>query len=387
MTEVKKFLLQNMPFLIGMFDKPQNPDGFPNTLPFTYWYDEEYSILRQDYSDNVKKYLDIAYKTGSLLGTPMDQDGFGQKYMNDFFKFILSSAGELDKKTVLEIGCGKGYLLKKLQDKCLKVVGIEPGSANKSSWDILNVDVVNDFFPSPKCTEKFDLIVSFCVLEHIPNYVQFIKNMISQLNKDGSIIIGVPNCEEQLDKADPSIFVHEHYSYYGMNNLVYFLSQCGLTVTKNSYSEYGGLLYIHAIESKNKSTNIVSKPAFDIDLFSEKYKAFCLYIEQQVSRIQSEGKTLGIYCAARALAGLPLTGQYRFFDDDPHIYNLYYPPFDAPVENMQDLIRNPVDELWIFSYSFADAIEQKISKFDNLKNMNIVNLKQISQKIIKDNLL
>lgn len=382
MHKPKEFRLDNMPFLIGMFQTPKNPNGLPNTLPFSYWYDEEHATLRQMPSHDVTEYLDEAYKAGSLLGTPMNNDGLGQEYLNDFFQFVENSVETLANKSALEIGCGKGYFLKKLQEHTKCAIGIEPGSASKPIWNSLNVTVVNDFFPSKNITQQFDIIASFCVMEHIADDVQFIKNMLSQLSENGKIIIAVPNCEEQLNRCDPSIFVHEHYSYHGMDHLIYFLSKCGLSVTNQSYSEYGGLLYVCA--EKVGQIVPVSKPDFDIDLFAKKLGEFNNHIHTEVARILSEGKPLGIYCAARALAGLPLDGNYRFFDDDPYIHDLYYPPFDAPVESMQDLVNNPVEELWIFSYSFADVIEDKLRKFDSLNNTKIVKLVHMSQDIRKN---
>src|SRR5207302_3453780 len=110
-----------------------------------------------------------------------------------------------------EIGCGSAVILKKLKTLGFKdLTGIEPG--NHTLTDGLDdVKIVRDFFPSDKISAGFDLIFSFCVLEHIEEPSFFLKNCASQLKTTGKLIIGVPNCEPFLNTGDISIFLHEHF--------------------------------------------------------------------------------------------------------------------------------------------------------------------------------
>lgn len=369
----KIYKINDMPFLVGVFDRPQNPSGLPDVLPFSYFEDPDTGILKQQASEEVSKNLEKAYRTGSLIGTPMNADGDGQAYLQDFWKFIQSCAPDLSGKAVLEIGCGKGYLLKILQEKSGNAIGVEPGNASKDSWAKNGVKVVNDFFPTNEIQGKFDIIVSYCVLEHIEDDKAFLSSMIEQMEQDGRILIAVPNCEEQLEKCDPSMFVHEHYSYHSLETLKYLMTTMGLEVASANYSDFGGLLYICAKRSDGKVL-LTERPAFDLETFSKKTNDYLLFLEKEIAQINQSGRTLGIYCAARAIAGLPLDGSYRFFDDDPYLHGLYYPPFNVPIENRMDLIAKPVDELWIFSYSFGDKIQKKLREHPELHSVVIKTL-------------
>lgn len=373
---VKVYELGDMPFLVGVFDQPQNPSGLPNVLPFSYFADPQTGILKQHPSKAVSENLEKAYRTGSLIGTPMNADGDGQSYLQDFWKFIQKAVPDLKGKSVVEIGCGKGFLLKLLQDECGQAVGVEPGAASKEFWKKNGVEVINDFFPTTALQHNFDLLVSYCVLEHIEDDRAFIASMIDQMEQDGRILIAVPDCEEQLEKCDPSMFVHEHYSYHSLESLKYLLHTMGLDVTHADYSDFGGLLYICA---KRAGGNMISAdvPVFDVEAFSRKTDGYLEFVAREVERVQQSGKTLGVYCAARAIAGLPLNGAYRFFDDDPYLHGLYYPPFDAPIENRQDLVAKPVDELWIFSYSFGDKIEKRLREYPELDSVVIKTLNNL----------
>lgn len=377
----KIYKLPDMPFTIGDFASPNNPNNLPNILPFSYYYDEESCIIKQVYSKEIAEHLDKAYEYGSLLGTPMNKDGGGLLYLEDFWAFVTKSMPNMGDKSVLEIGCGKGYLLKKFDDSCAKAIGIEPGQMNKDTWDELNVNVVNGFYPSDQITENFDAIVSFGVLEHIADDWQFMKDITAQLNDGGKVILAVPNCEEQYKKCDPSIFAHEHYSYHTMENLIYFLSKLGLKTTEKSYSDYGGMIYICA-EKTDQEVN-VPRPNFDIELYARRLNAFYDYLNDRINRAKNNNKTLGIYCSSRIIAALPLSLKCRFFDDEESFYNRYYPPFNIPIENMKDLVSEPVDELWIFSYYFADIIADKIASYDGTEVIKILKLNDMATDVQK----
>jgi len=73
-------------------------------------------------------------------------------------------------KTVLDVGCGTGLLV-----RALKEAGYDANGIDVSSWAIENADpvVANQVFEADACAipfkdKKFDLVVSMDTLEHIP---------------------------------------------------------------------------------------------------------------------------------------------------------------------------------------------------------------------------
>lgn len=94
---------------------------------------------------------------------------------------------------VLEIGCGKGFFLKKLSQKNCTSVGLE---LNPDNLDPLNsLNIINETIEehSQKNFEKYDYICAFQTLEHVPNLKEFLNSCIHSLKKGGYLIFSVPN--------------------------------------------------------------------------------------------------------------------------------------------------------------------------------------------------
>ena len=101
-------------------------------------------------------------------------------------KFINSS----DK--VLEIGSGKGAFVKYLSTK--NYIGLDfSKKAKKMAAEngiLIENELIQDY--SEKHMEEFDIVVSFQVLEHVPDPKEFIEAKLSAIKDGGKLIIAVP---------------------------------------------------------------------------------------------------------------------------------------------------------------------------------------------------
>lgn len=111
------------------------------------------------------------------------------QFVYDWIKDLIPNDIMQKSRTVFEIGCGQGYLLDKfdLKDKS----GIEPSQeASKEASKIASIrnigyEQIND-------NEKYDLILSYCVIEHVENPNSFIQKNYQILNQKGIICIALP---------------------------------------------------------------------------------------------------------------------------------------------------------------------------------------------------
>lgn len=94
---------------------------------------------------------------------------------NTAFHPELLAAVPGHRATVLDVGCGDGFLVQKLADTAQSVTGIDPDveavdQARLRLVDVPNADVIRgDFLTSPKLAEqRFDLIVCVATLHHLP---------------------------------------------------------------------------------------------------------------------------------------------------------------------------------------------------------------------------
>lgn len=105
---------------------------------------------------------------------------------------ILNFFGDINSKTVLDVGCGKGRFSRITAEKGAIVTGVDIskkllGTARRK---IKNVNFVRDSATNLSFSnESFDYVFSVEVLEHVPHTQTTIKEMVRVLKKNGKIII------------------------------------------------------------------------------------------------------------------------------------------------------------------------------------------------------
>ncbi len=372
--------LGTLPFHIGVFDSPHNPEGIPDALPFRFGIRRKDGLLIQIADNELGSYLARAYAKGHLLGTAMDDTELGRNYADDFYKFILQSVPNLRGLRVLEIGCGRGYLLRLMVEAGADALGIEPGLGLRDYWQRNGVDVVEDTFPSSQVKGTFDLIVAYGVLEHIDKPDDFVAAVRAQLAPGGQALFSVPNSEAFLNNGDPSMFIHEHFSYFSPSTLQRFLEANSLEVSNLREAGFGGALYCawrpcSVIAPGKRELHDVGSS------LTRHFAAWREFIGQEVRCILDEGRSLGIFCPIRALSVLPTEACYRFFDDDRELHGRYYPPFNAPVESRDQLIEQPVDELWIYSHTFGPRLAKTLREILAIRGTEVTTLEDLTQRV------
>jgi SAM-dependent methyltransferase len=350
--------LDDLPFHIGVTKEACNPAGLPNTWPFSLHFDPERGAITQQVTLELFEILDQAYRAGQLIGTPLAEDSYGKPYADDFLRFV-ELVGLPRGARAIEIGAGVGYLTRRLKEAGLQIVGIEPGRGYAAYWEKNGVEIVNDFFPSPHITGRFDLICSYAVLEHITEPVKFLKHVRDHLAPEGFAVFSVPDCTDEIIAGDPAILFHEHFSYFDAGSLTRLIESVGMHAVVIK-SGFGRCLY--ALASLQERPALQKERGLDHEVmasYPERCSSFVERVRNKISNIAAHG-TLGVYCAARGLALLDRTWPMRFFDDDPALQGKFLPPFSSPIEGLDSLICRPVDTVVVMSRTFGDRIRNKL---------------------------
>ena len=101
-------------------------------------------------------------------------------------KFITSGS------SILEIGSYAGLFLKIMSDKGFDVVGIEPSIWGADQSRKLGLKIINSTFEETKdlkIQKKFDAVISWDVLEHVINPIEFVSQISSIIKPEGFLII------------------------------------------------------------------------------------------------------------------------------------------------------------------------------------------------------
>lgn len=149
-------------------------EGSPKLITETLTSEERASLFDRHYFDGGRK----------VGGYAADQFGA----YRDFPCHEITANYILDRKpeSVLEIGCGRGYILKRIQDAGVRASGLEISKhcfMTRVADGIIIHDLCN--FPWPNAyrpgviESKFDLAFSIATLEHIPE--EFLPSLIKEM--------------------------------------------------------------------------------------------------------------------------------------------------------------------------------------------------------------
>jgi SAM-dependent methyltransferase len=152
--------------------------------------------------------------------------------MDGYFKGLLS------KISVLEIGCGNGYLLHKLNEmfslKIASLKGIEPSvRLSERANSLAGIEVENKFLDDIDFDTQYDLIIMDNVFEHLDFPIMDLHKIRRILKEYGIIYISVPNLF--LSTSGIRDIFAGHPSNYGIENFMVLMEKAGFWVEKYRY--------------------------------------------------------------------------------------------------------------------------------------------------------
>ncbi len=137
-------------------------------------------------------------------------------------------------KTVLEIGPGTGHLLTELRANGYHATGLDQSSeAAVFAKEQSGLPVISGELSS--LDAKFDAVISFHVIEHVNDPVEFCREAVEKLCDNGILVIVTPNhgfYDAVLpDRVTDRYFViPEHRYYFSPRGLGYVARRVGLSI-------------------------------------------------------------------------------------------------------------------------------------------------------------
>ncbi|MGE5457135.1 MAG: class I SAM-dependent methyltransferase [Methanococcaceae archaeon] len=127
---------------------------------------------------------------------------------------------DIIKGLVLDIGCGEQPYKEILSTRAEKIIGIDHVSIVSS---MSQVDVAGEAMRLPFKGESFDAVVSFQVMEHLPEPLEFLKEIRRVLKTGGHVLLTTPFMWGE--HSEPYDFFR--YTRYGLK---YLSEKAGLSV-------------------------------------------------------------------------------------------------------------------------------------------------------------
>src|SRR3989449_980292 len=157
---------------------------------------------------------------------------------------------------VVEIGCNDGVLLKPLQDRGIRVLGVEPAENVAKVARGRGLNVLNGFFDE-ELAERIrrehgpaTAVLANNVFAHIDDLKTVVRGIVNLLSPGGIFVFEVHYLRELLRLMQYDFFYHEHLCYYSLTALVPFLERHGLHVYDvKPISIHSGSIRVHARRS------------------------------------------------------------------------------------------------------------------------------------------
>lgn len=234
--------------------------------------------------------LDEFYKLNYSPSRNIDTVAISNNEQLSRSSFVFNWIDELTKElkidnhtTLMEIGCGQGYLLRKFNTN--NKFGVEPSiSASEDATKIANVRNIG--YEQIANNEEYDITLSYCVIEHVEDPNMFLEKNYNILKEDGTMIIALPI----QDKFNYDLLFVDHIHHFNHINFEKLLLKNGFEIInyqlgKESYSNIAMYICkktkknndIYFSFVKNKNIKNIEQIFQNIDLIIKDYKNKPIY--------------------------------------------------------------------------------------------------------------
>jgi SAM-dependent methyltransferase len=198
----------------------------------------KHALITQELNDIYTSHYYETEKPEYILFNENDSDWWKFNYSERILK--IDSLMNFTASNWLDIGTGPGLFLDTLKSTQRVGTGIEPSLLAYNHAISKGHNVINGFFDYKKSTElgQFDAIHLSEVLEHIPEPIEFLENVVRVLRPGGHVCIVVPNDYSVIQE----IFVKNtkeekwwiqppfHINYFNKESLGKLITSVGLSV-------------------------------------------------------------------------------------------------------------------------------------------------------------
>jgi SAM-dependent methyltransferase len=155
-----------------------------------------------------------------------------------FRRMVERNLPKTDRVKFLDIGCATGDFIRQIvNNKNLEITGSEIylGGLQYAKENLPSVDFVQFDVTQGQIGDGFDMITAFDVVEHIENDGAAISNMYEMLNKNGTLIISVPQHMFLWSKLDEIV---KHKRRYSRREMLNKLETNGFLISRTTSSVF-----------------------------------------------------------------------------------------------------------------------------------------------------
>jgi cyclopropane fatty-acyl-phospholipid synthase-like methyltransferase len=275
-------------------------------------------------------------------------DEHRENVRNAGFERIINRLLEItggDNESILEIGSGRGYLLKQALNHFEYGLGIEPSRVEAKVAEDLGCDVLVDFFGREnKIDRKFSSFVSTMVFEHMPNPKEAISYAYDLLKDGGSGVIQVPNAQRTYFRKVYFDIYPQHLHYYTPMSLTKLVTDAGFEVLSCE------------VTSDENYIEIYVRKTIPAKTFEDKTEKDRNFFKENMKKYSCVGLWGASYAARSCIYLLDTTHIKHFFDVSGSKIGGYINDLDVEIERPELNKINECDLIIIMANEYTGEI-------------------------------
>jgi len=282
----------------------------------------------------------------------------------------------LNRKHVLEIGCGKGEFLRLICEIGQNTgVGFDPSyiPARNTGPPIDGVKFIQDFYSEKYADHKADFIVCKMTLEHIPEVRDFVQTVRRTAGDEPDTVIffQVPDTIRILKEAAFWDIYYEHCSYFTLASLARCFQKAGFNVTgvEKSYGDQYIMLAASPAQAEGKLQTELPEnvPAIRkmVEQFQMSGKEKVDYWQSLVKKYSDENKRLILWGAGSKavafLTTLNIKNEIEFaIDINPHKHDTFMAGTGHEIKAPENLTETPPDGIIVVNPIYMTEVEKQL---------------------------
>ena len=282
--------------------------------------------------------------------------------------------------TVVDIGSNDGVLLRPLQERGVRAIGVEPAGNLYELAQMDGLEVINDFFDHGTVEAigrgTADAVTACNVFAHVENIQGPVENVRRLLKPGGLFVVEVQYAGAMISDLTFDNIYLEHIYYWTLGSLARFLNAQGMRIVDvEEIPTHGGSLRVAAASEESpwpvsaRVESILSQEESAGLRSQETFSSFAKKVEEVKDGVAQllaglNGQVAGYGAPAKSTTLLNYCGIDQqtvpyIVDDSPLKQGLFTPGTHIPVVGPEVLEEKRPSYILILAWNFADDIIEK----------------------------